>query len=128
MSRLLTIFFALLFLFGAVVQYNDPDPLRWIVMYLAASGACVLAASGRLPWLFAAALAATSLLWAVSLAPRAFPNVRFLEMFGAWEMANKRIEERREMYGLLIICVAMSILAVASWRKRGAIQGVAREH
>jgi uncharacterized membrane protein YidH (DUF202 family) len=43
-------------------------------------------------------------------------------------MANKRIEERREMYGLLIICVAMSILAVASWRKRGAIQGVAREH
>ncbi len=127
MSRLLTILCALLFLFGAVVQYNDPDPLRWIVIYLAASVACALAVIGRLPWRFAGAIGMTSLVLAISLAPRAFPNVRILEMFGAWEMANARVEEGREMYGLLIICVAMSILAVTHWRKRGASDAVARE-
>ena len=127
MRRLLAIFFALLFLFGAVVQYNDPDPLRWIAIYLAASVASALAALGRMPRLFVIAVAATSLGWAISLAPRAFPNVRFLEMFAVWEMANERIEEAREMYGLLIICVAMSILAATHWRKRGASGGLARE-
>jgi hypothetical protein len=127
MRRLLAIFFALLFLFGALVQYNDPDPWRWIAIYLAASCACALAAIGRLPWLFAASLALTSLAWAVSLAPRAFPKVRFLEMFSAWEMANERVEEGREMHGLLVICVAMSTLAVTCWRNRGATEGVARE-
>ena len=127
MRRLFTGFFALLFLFGAVVQYNDPDPLRWIAIYLAASVACAFAAIGRLPWLFPAAVAATSLVWALTLAPHALASVRILEMFSAWEMANERIEEGREMYGLLIICAAMSVLAVTSWRKRGASGDPARE-
>jgi Transmembrane family 220, helix len=30
---------AVLFLFAAVVQYNDPDPVRWMAMYLAACDA-----------------------------------------------------------------------------------------
>lgn len=92
--------------------------MRWMGIYLAASFVSLLAAFDRLPWLFAASVAAVALIWASSLAPRAFPNVRISEMFSAWEMANERIEEGREMYGLLIIFFCMSILALARWRER----------
>ena len=107
---------ALLFLFGAVVQYNDPDPLRWMLIYLAAAVACVLAIAKRLRWWFAAIVGTVALVWAATLAPAAFPNVRFLEMFAAWEMANERVEEGREMYGLLLIAIYMAVLVVASRR------------
>jgi hypothetical protein len=104
---------ALLFLFGAIVQYNDPDPLRWIAIYVAAAVACALAAAKRLPRWLPLVVLAIALIWAITLAPRAFPNVRILEMFAAWEMANQRIEEAREMYGLLLIAIYMGVLAIA---------------
>ena len=114
MFRLLNAAMALLFLFGAAVQYNDPDPLRWVAIYLAASAVCLLAALRHLRWWFAAVVAAVALLWAATIAPRAFPNVRITELFGGWEMANERIEEAREMYGLLLIGAYMSILAAGA--------------
>ena len=117
MFRLLNAAMALLFLFGAVVQYNDPDPLRWMAMYVAAAVACALAMAKRLRWWFAAMIGAVALVWAASLAPAAFPNVRIPEMFAAWEMANERVEEGREMYGLLIIAIYMTVLVAA---RRGA--------
>jgi hypothetical protein len=103
---------ALLFLFGAAVQVNDPDPLRWMAIYLAAAAAAALAALGRLaPW-FAGAVAGVALAWAATLAPRVIPGVQLRELFAAWEMTDERIEEGREMYGLLLIGVAMIGLAV----------------
>ena len=109
---------ALLFLFGAAVQYNDPDPLLWMAIYVAAAIACVLAMFNRLRWWMAAIVAAVALLWAVTFIPATFPNVRIAELFGAWEMANTRIEEGREMYGLLIIATYMAVLAIATRRRR----------
>ena len=120
MFRLLNGAMALLFLFGAAVQYNDPDPLLWMTIYLAAAVACTLAAAGRLRWWFAATVALVALAWAATLAPRAFPNVRIAEMFGAWEMANTRIEEGREMYGLLLIAIYMTVLASVQLRRHRA--------
>jgi hypothetical protein len=108
-------FFALLFLFGALVQYNDPDPLRWMAIYLAASVSCFLAGFNNIGWQFPAAVAVIALVWALIWAPQAFPNVRFGEMFEAWEMKSVRVEEGREMYGLLIIFVVMTILAITRW-------------
>ena len=107
---------ALLFLFGAAVQLNDPDPLRWMLIYLAAAVACAFAAARRLSRLLPIIIAALALLWAATLAPRAFPDVRILEMFAAWEMANERIEDAREMYGLLLIAIYMGVLAITHRR------------
>ena len=45
---------AVLFAFAAAVQYNDPDPLRWMAMYGLAMLACGLALAGRLPRLLPA--------------------------------------------------------------------------
>ena len=109
---------ALLFLFGAMVQFNDPDPLRWVAIYVAAAVTSALAAAKRVPRWLPIVIGGIALLWAVTLAPRAFPNVRILEMFAAWEMANERIEEAREMYGLLLIAIYMAVTAVVE--RRGA--------
>ena len=117
MFRLLNAGMALLFLFGAAVQYNDPDPLRWVAIYVAAAIACVLAMSDRLRWWVAASLGTLALVWAVTFLPATFPNVRIGELVGAWEMANARIEEGREMYGLLIIALYMGVLAIAGRRR-----------
>ena len=107
---------ALLFLFGAAVQLNDPDPLRWMAIYIAAAFACALGAARRLPRWLPLMILAVALIWGASLAPRAFPNVRIFEMFAGWQMTNQRIEEAREMYGLLLIAIYMVVLAAVSRR------------
>lgn len=108
---------ALLFVFGAAVQYNDPDPLRWMAIYLAAAVACVLAVLGRLRWWLPAAVGGVALVWAALLSPRVVGRVGVAELFPAWEMGSLRIEEGREMYGLLIIAFWMAVLVVAARRQ-----------
>ena len=110
--------FALLFLLGAAVQYNDPDPLRWIAIYLAAGGSCILAAMGRGPSALAPSVAAVALVWAAILVPDALGSVRPAELVGAWEMKDERVEVGREMYGLLIIAAWMIVIAVTGLRRR----------
>ncbi|MBK7073407.1 MAG: hypothetical protein IPH44_14005 [Myxococcales bacterium] len=39
----LTAVFAVLCVTSAALQYNDPDPIRWAALYLAAGGAAVAA-------------------------------------------------------------------------------------
>lgn len=106
----------LLFIFGAIVQVNDPDPARWIAVYALAAAACLLTLLRRTHWLLPAILGAVALAWAVALAPRVVGRVPFREMFGGFEMRNVGIEESREMYGLLIIAVWMAVLALRAQR------------
>ena len=118
--RTFTAFLAVLFLIAAAVQYNDPDAIRWIAIYLAASAACFLGLVERLRWWFPAVVGVAALFWAVTLLPRAFPNVAVSELFAAWEMKNERVEEGREMYGLLIIAASMTLLAISTRVRRKA--------
>jgi len=41
------ILLTLYFLFAAAVQYNDPDPVHWMLLYLTSALGCVLAATGK---------------------------------------------------------------------------------
>lgn len=102
----------LLFTLGAVVQVNDPDPVRWFAIYALAAAACLLSLLRRIHWSLPAVLCAVALTWALTLAPRVVGRVPFREMFGAFEMRNVGIEESREMYGLLIIAAWMAALAL----------------
>jgi Transmembrane family 220, helix len=108
----------LLFAFGAAVQFNDPDPARWIAVYALAAVACLLSLLRRLHWTLPAILGAVTLVWAATLAPHVVGRVPFGDMFGAFEMKNVGIEESREMYGLLIIAAWMAVLAVRARRLR----------
>lgn len=42
-----SILLTLYFLFAAAVQYNDPDPIHWMLLYLASAVCCILAALGK---------------------------------------------------------------------------------
>ena len=68
--------------------------------------------------LVAAGIAAITLVWAATIAPRVIGKVPFGAMFAEFEMANAGIEESREMYGLLIITLWMTAVAIAAWRRR----------
>jgi len=43
----LLVFLSAYFVFAAVVQYNDPDPVHWIMLYSASALACLLSFVGR---------------------------------------------------------------------------------
>ena len=106
----------LMFLFSASVQFNDPDPLRWIGIYAAAAVVCGLEIRRRAPPWAAAAVAVIALVWAASLYYRAH-GVPISSMFAEWEMKDLRIEEAREMYGLTIVAVWMIVIASVGWKR-----------
>ncbi len=116
----------LLFTLGAVVQLNDPDPIRWIAIYALAAGACLLSLLRRTHWALPALLCAAALAWAATLAPHVVGRVPFGEMFGAFEMKNVGVEESREMYGLLIIAAWMGVLALRAGRGAKRDRGTTR--
>jgi aminopeptidase N len=122
MWRILNGVLALLFLFAVAVQYNDPDPVRWMAIYGAAAAACVAAMMRRLPWPMPAAIAMIALVWAATLVPEVARLEGTGGLFREWGMANVGIEEGRELYGLLIVFVWMTVLAIGS-RRTGARRG-----
>ena len=126
MFRLLSAVFAGLFLLGAAVQYNDPDPVGWMLIYLAAAVSCALAARGRVGWQFPATVGLVALIWAATLVPSVAGKVRPGELVGAWEMKDERVEEGREMYGLLIIAVWMAVTVTVELRRRARRGGGAQ--
>lgn len=105
------------FIFGVIVQYNDPDPVRWMAIYGAAAVACGLYAAGRRQWLVPAIVLVIAVIWAATLAPDALGKVRFGELFEAFEMKDERVEIGREFGGLAIIAAWMLVLLLASLRK-----------
>jgi hypothetical protein len=114
---------ACLFLFGAAVQYNDPDPIRWAAIYLAATAVCVGHATRPMPFAAGAVVAVASLIWAIVLAPDAFRVVPSLsELTGTFQMMAPGVEELREFVGLLILTASTGVLAFRA-RRRSAVPG-----
>ena len=102
-----------LFALAAVVQLNDPDPIRWIAVYaIAAVISATAAVTARVPRRAAALLAAAALAWAISIAAGGAAPDAYLRMFEAWEMRSAAIEEAREVSGLLIVAAWMTAIAV----------------
>lgn len=106
----------LMFAFSVAVQFNDPDPLAWMAIYVAAAVACGMEIRRRTPFAAAAAIAAIALAWGGLIALRAH-DVSIPSLFASWEMQDVRVEEAREMYGLAIVAVWMTAIAVATWRR-----------
>ena len=107
--------FAMLFLFAAVVQYNDPDPTRWMIVYGSAALVCILAtrsiALARGFWLAPAFVAVVALLWAASIFLGIEHPLMPWRMFDEWEMKDVAVEETRETFGLLIVAGWMTMTA-----------------
>lgn len=89
--------FALLFGLGAAVQYNDPDSLAWIIIYLGAALVSLLFALGKLNGLIPLVGGVLCVVGFVILYPSDFQG------FDLDDGDIKTIELGREAFGLLII-------------------------
>ncbi len=90
---------AAFFVLFTLVQYNDPDPLLWMVVYSVAALACVLYRLGRLPPAAAAGYGVLALLLGLYLAYRVISQGQFF--FD---------EEGREMMGSFLVAIWMGVL------------------
>ena len=109
--RTLNAVMAVLFAIAVAVQYNDPDPARWVALY---GSACILSAiavvRGTTPRLAAGALAVVALGWSIIVIASVRDIATYAHMFDAWEMRSATIEEAREASGLLLTAVWMGVL------------------
>lgn len=128
--RIINLIFALLFAVSALLQYNDPDPLRWALVYLAAA-AVAIAVAWKAHWnarqlralgIAAMLLTLVALLWMLMLAPG---MGEFIER-GDWSLlaatmqaGDPVIEDSREFLGLGIVLL-YSLHAIWTVRRRGA--------
>ena len=106
----------LMFLFSAAVQVNDPDPLAWMAIYVAAAVVCGLEIRRAAPAWAPAVVALIALAWAGALYHRA-NEVPIGSLFAEWEMRDLRIEEAREMYGLTIVGIWMIVISSVRWMR-----------
>ena len=101
----LNILFFLSFILSAVVQYNDPDPLTWIAIYLAAAAMCVSQILNRqVPWL-PQLLLVISAAWIALLLPSIIGKVSPGEIVESLSMRTRAVEEAREIGGLSIVAL-----------------------
>ena len=114
---------AALFALSAAVQLNDPDPLAWVAIYLAAMAASLvpdrhrLAVDGRGLVAVAAAAWAGWLGWQLWSMSGAEPGPGLLGMFESMD-GDLRIELMREIGGLSIAAVFLGAAALVARRAR----------
>src|SRR5689334_6702964 len=85
------------FLFSIAVQYNDPDPIRWMAIYALASIACVFEMRRLDAWFFPIAIALISFIWAGRIHHSLHVPFDFHGMFAHFKMDDENIEKMREM-------------------------------
>ena len=116
MKRFLTlgsVLFGLLFAYAAVVQYNDPDPFQWMVLYGVGALVCGLHLAGRLPLMLSATVAAGCLVWALALGFVLWQSGAF---FDDRQMVGI-VEPGRELLGLALVGGWSGVLAFAARRR-----------
>lgn len=105
--RALHLVFAMLFATSAILQYNDPDPAAWALLYLVATVLAIGASRGD-AWVrpLGVALIVACAVWMATLAPGMadFIERRDLSLLAATMQAGDPvIEEAREFLGLGIV-------------------------
>lgn len=108
---------AALFAVCVVLQYNDPDPIRWMLVYGVAMGISALLPFDRRVAIAGFVIGALALAWAVLLISGIYDKVAFSDVFGKMSEKGGAVEEEREAGGLLIEGVWL-VLASAYRRRR----------
>ena len=111
--------FALLFVFSALLQLNDPDPVMWVVLYGLVAGVSGRVAAGRSLGVGSVALFALLVvvfaIWAPSLRHLSGSALQSFRMSGAVED-----EEVREAIGLGLAAAWTGVLLAGSYRRRSS--------
>lgn len=110
-----SVFWALSFVVFAYLQLNDPDPIQWTAIYLAAAGVSAMAAKGRVPFQAPLVVGAIAFVWAMTLVPHVVGHKSFIDNMQLGEgMRDPLTEESRELGGLLIVDAWMTVVLAAS--------------
>ena len=113
----LNLLFLVAFLLSVMVQYNDPDPWGWALLYGLAAGCCVAFYLQSLYWPVSAVLAAAALAWCLWLLPQFIGQVELRDIFASLRMQTEAVEEAREAGGTLLVALWMLILSVYRYRQ-----------
>ena len=111
----LTSLFALLCVISAALQYNDPDPLRWIALYLAAGAAAVVVAWQPRAWAAPLVVAVIAAVWAGLLWAGVVDTVETSDLWKKMSEKGGKVEEMREAGGLSLVVIGGGL---AAWRAR----------
>jgi hypothetical protein len=108
--RVVNIILTLWFLLSAAVQFNDPDPLRWVAIYGTTTLIAGLAVFMRFYVPLIVVTLAVCLVWSLYLMPSVFEL--FLhheprELLSGMSADRPYVEEARESLGLLIAAAAL---------------------
>ncbi len=113
--RVFNIFFIVIFVLFAALQYNDPDPHIWIPIYLFAAFLCYKACTGKYhPYLYIAGLI-LFIGYAIYLFFDASGVLNWMTVHESESIVQSMkaekpwIEETREFGGLLMIIVVLLI-------------------
>jgi transmembrane protein TMEM220 len=93
---------AALFAVYVALQYNDPDPIRWMLIYGAAMVISVLLPMKRQASLAGYAVGALALIWAAILVYGIWGKVSLSDVVEKMSEKGGAVEEEREAGGLLI--------------------------
>jgi hypothetical protein len=93
------------FVLSAVAQHNDPDPLRWIAIYLIAAVAAACPPSSRWGLGLAAAVGIVASIWALMLLPTASAVTGMGDLVAAMAPDRPQTEAAREFGGLAIVVI-----------------------
>ena len=107
-------------LFGVcvVLQYNDPDPLRWMAIYGAIAAVAALLPSKKALVLVGLVLAIAALAWAGVLLYGVWGRMEIADLAHKMSEKGGAVEEGREAGGLAIAGAWM--LFAAAFRRRRA--------
>lgn len=122
MFRMANRIMALLFLTSAALQFNDPDPWRWIAIYGAAGFACIAVERSAGTWPIAAGVGLAAIVWAVRLSP-ILPDVQPSDLVKTMHADTPTIELGREFLGLSVLAVWLVTITIVSMRANRQASG-----
>lgn len=93
---------AALFAVCVVLQYNDPDPIRWMLVYGAAMGISALLPFDRRVTIAGFVVGAFALAWAALLVSGIWDKVELSDVVEKMSEKGGAVEEEREAGGMLI--------------------------
>lgn len=119
MFRALNGVMAVLFALSAAVQFNDPDPVRWVIVYALAALLSARVAFGRPAYVpGAAVLALVAIAWAATTFVQADAMPSLGDLFEFTTMRTSNVEFVRETLGLAIVAGWMLVQVLCGRRVR----------
>lgn len=124
MFRYVSMLMLAIFVLSMAVQYNDPDPIRWMAIYAVPAVYAGLAIRGIHHW--SAVPVSVGFLWGVLYWMPGTPIENPMNLMTDVKMVNLGVEEWREDGGLMICAGWMVVLSVV-WavRRRAAAPATA---